>query len=178
MAFPSAAAFVTLPNIVSLSRIPMAAVFPFLGGTEERLLLIAAAAITDFLDGFLARRSGHTTRLGALIDPVADRCFVLIAVATLWFESNLTLTATLVLASRDIAVIPGFLGTRFVPRLRRFAFPARAAGKVVTTLQLATLAAVYLAPDLVTACVALVAIASAVAIADYAVILWKTNHAA
>jgi phosphatidylglycerophosphate synthase len=167
----------TLPNLVSLSRIPMAAVFPFLGSTEARLALIAAAAGTDFLDGYLARSRHETSRIGALIDPIADRCFVLIAVGTLWLESTLSLTAMLVLAARDLAVIPGFLGTRLIPRLRRFAFPARPAGKVVTTLQLATLAVAYLAPGLIATCIALVVVASAVAIADYAAMLWKKNAA-
>jgi phosphatidylglycerophosphate synthase len=163
----------TLPNLVSLSRIPMAAIFPFVGEVEGRLVLVAAAAGTDFLDGYLARSRHETSRLGALIDPVADRCFVLIAVATLFLESTLSLTATLILASRDLAVIPGFLGTRLIPSLKRFAFPARPAGKVVTTLQLATLAIAYLASGLIATCIALVAVASAVAIADYASMVWK-----
>lgn len=178
MARPGLSSLATAPNLVSLSRVPMAAVFPFLPGVEERVLLIAAAATTDFLDGYLARSRQEATRLGALIDPVADRCFVLIAIATLWWESTMSLTATLVVAARDLAVIPGFLGTRLVPRLRRFAFPARPAGKVVTTLQLATLAAAYLTPGLLATCVALVAVASAVAIADYAGVLWRARAAA
>lgn len=167
----------TLPNLISLSRIPMAVAFPFLGGIEPRLILIAAAAGTDFLDGYIARSRRETSSLGALIDPVADRCFVLIAVATLWFESTLTLTATLILASRDLAVIPGFLATRLVPSLKRFGFPARPAGKVVTTLQLATLAVAYLMPGLIATFIALVAVASAVAIADYASMVWRKRAA-
>jgi cardiolipin synthase len=169
----AAGSFASLPNLVSLSRLPMAAMFPFFSGVQERLLLIAAAAVTDFLDGYLARRRKETSRLGALLDPVADRCFVIIAAGVLWFESTLTPLATLILISRDIAVIPGFLATRLSPRLRKFPFPGRPAGKVVTALQLATLAAAYLAPALVAALVALVAVASIVAIADYSAVLWR-----
>jgi len=42
-------------------------------------LLFAAAAITDSLDGYLARRLGQTTRLGAFLDPVADKLMVAVA---------------------------------------------------------------------------------------------------
>jgi CDP-diacylglycerol--glycerol-3-phosphate 3-phosphatidyltransferase/cardiolipin synthase len=171
------AGLATLPNVVSLSRLPMAAAFPFLTGVEERVLLIAAAAATDFLDGYLARIRGAATRLGALLDPVADRCFVLVAVGVLWYESALTPVATVILVARDLAVTGAFVVTRFSPRLRRVPFMARPAGKVVTALQLSTLAATYLAPGLVATCVALVAVASTVAIVDYSAALWKRREA-
>ena len=63
----------TLPNLLSLSRLGFAAAFVLLKGRDERLLLIAAAGATDFLDGWIARRRGTATKWGALIDPVADR---------------------------------------------------------------------------------------------------------
>src|ERR1035437_8891418 len=63
----------TLPNLISLSRLGLAAAFVVLKGTNARLLVIAAAGATDFLDGYLARRGGSASKWGALIDPIADR---------------------------------------------------------------------------------------------------------
>jgi phosphatidylglycerophosphate synthase len=177
MARDAVTALATLPNLVSLSRLPMAAAFPFVPGVEERVLLIAAAAATDILDGYLARIRGSTTKLGALIDPIADRCFVMIAVGVLWYESTLTPLATFILVSRDLAVIGAFVVTRFSPRMRRVPFMARPAGKVVTVLQLTTLATAYLAPGLIATFIALVAVASTVAIVDYSAALWRRRVA-
>jgi CDP-diacylglycerol--glycerol-3-phosphate 3-phosphatidyltransferase/cardiolipin synthase len=167
----------TLPNIVSLSRIPMAAAFPFLQGTEERLLLIAAAATTDLLDGYLARSRGGATRLGALIDPIADRCFVLVAVLTLYSDGTLTPLATLILMSRDVAVVGAFIVVRATPGFGAFTFMARPAGKVVTVLQFAALTSAFLLPGWLAAWIGVVAVASAVAIADYASALWQGRAA-
>jgi phosphatidylglycerophosphate synthase len=166
MARDNVAALATLPNIVSLSRLPMAAAFPFLG-TEGRLIVIAAAATTDFLDGYFARRRGDVTKLGALLDPISDRCFVLIAVGTLWLEAVFTPLATFVIVSRDLSVIGAFAVTRMMGTMRNVAFVARPAGKVVTVLQLGALSLAYVAPELVIAGVLLVGVASAAAIIDY-----------
>ena len=169
----------TLPNLVSLSRVAMAAVFPLLDGAEPRLLLIAAAATTDVADGWLARSRGSVTRTGALIDPLADRCFVLVAVFVLWWTETFTSLETLALVARDVAVIAAWAATRGSTRFRDFAFMARPAGKVVTALQFAALAAVYLAPGLwLTTLIAAVAVASLVSIADYTRTLWRGRGAA
>ena len=173
MARDAVASLATLPNIVSLSRIPMAAVFPFLNAPEERVLLIAAAATTDFLDGYLARSRNSATRIGALIDPIADRCFVLVAVVVLWLNGTLTPLAALILVLRDVVVMGAFAATWGVNRFRHFDFMARPAGKVVTALQLASLAAAFLTPGWLASCIGLVAVSTAVAVADYARALWQ-----
>jgi len=161
----------TLPNLVSMSRLGMAVVFPFLVGADERLLLIAAAGATDFLDGYLARSRGAATRIGALIDPFSDRCFILVAVFVLWMDGTLTLTYTLILAVRDLCVVGAWLATLGSARLKQFDFIARPAGKVVTVLQLAALAMAYLWPPWLVGFVIAVGAASAVAIADYTRVL-------
>lgn len=168
----------TLPNLVSLSRVAMAAVFPLLTGAEDRLLLIAAAATTDVADGWLARSRGSVSRSGALIDPLADRCFVLVAMFVLWWAGTISSLATFALVARDIAVIAAWAATRWSTRFRDFTFMARPAGKVVTALQFATLATVYLVPEWLNWFVAAVALASVVSIADYTRTLWRGRHAA
>ena len=71
-----------LPNIISSSRVLLAAAFVAAGDANARLGLVGIAGLTDFLDGWIARKGRWTSRVGALIDPIADRVFVLVAVLT------------------------------------------------------------------------------------------------
>lgn len=165
----------TLPNLLSCSRLVLAAGFVAAGATDARVGLIGAAAATDFLDGWLARRVRATTRWGALLDPIADRVFVLTVVATFLFTGRLSTGAYFVLLMRDIATAIGFLVARVVPWLRAVPFQARVLGKVVTVLQLLTLVAVLAWPDAVPALLGGVGAASVLSIADYTVALWRAR---
>jgi CDP-diacylglycerol--glycerol-3-phosphate 3-phosphatidyltransferase/cardiolipin synthase len=165
----------SLPNVVSMSRLVLAAGFVGVRGPEERLALIGVASVTDVLDGWLARRRNAATRWGALIDPIADRVFVLAAVSAFLVSGELTLVQYFVLLSRDIMTAVGFLVARIVPWLRPVEFKARHLGKLVTVLQLATFVAVLAWPRLVSPLVAAVGVASAAAIADYTLALWRAR---
>src|SRR3954464_5903141 len=87
----------SLPNMLSASRLVLAAGFVATGATEARVGLIGVAAVTDFLDGWLARRVDAASPWGALLDPIADRVFVLTVVATLAFTGAMDTTAYLIL---------------------------------------------------------------------------------
>ena len=165
----------TLPNILSCSRLVLAAGFVATGAAEARVGLIGAAAITDFLDGWLARRVHATSRWGALLDPIADRVFVLTVVATLLFTGMLSTSAYFVLIMRDLATAVGFLVARIIPWLRPIEFKARVLGKVVTVVQLLTLAAVLAVPRAVPMLLAGLALSSTLAIADYTLALWRAR---
>jgi phosphatidylglycerophosphate synthase len=68
-----------LPNAVTLSRIPLGLLCAWqvlAGSSEAALVLFLLAALTDFLDGTLARRLRAETRLGAILEPVADAFYV------------------------------------------------------------------------------------------------------
>lgn len=173
---------VTLPNLVSMSRLVMAALFPFLPGTTTRLVLIGAAGVTDFLDGYLARTRGSTTRIGAQIDPFADRCFILVAVCVLWADDVMSLTQTLIVAVRDVVVlgawIIAWIVSRVTAQVRVFEFGPRMTGKILTVLQLFALVVAYLAPDWLATVVMGVGAVSLIAIADYAWALWRSRAAA
>ncbi len=165
----------SLPNALSLSRLFLAVAFAVVQVREARLALILAAALTDFLDGWLARRSKTISKWGELLDPIADRAFVFTALSVLLVERTLTTLQYFVVLSRDLATAIAFVIARSVAWLRPVSFRARLAGKVVTALQLSTLILALTHPDLVSRLIPIVAIASAVAIADYAAAMWRQS---
>jgi len=166
----------TIPNLLSCSRLVLAAGFVAAGAPEARVGLIGAAAVTDFLDGWIARRVRATSRWGALLDPIADRVFVLTAVGTFLFSGALSTSAYFILLMRDLATAVGFVVARIIPWLRPVEFKARALGKVVTVLQLLTLAAVLVLPEAVRPLLVGVAVTSVLSIADYTLALWRARQ--
>lgn len=162
-----------LPSLISLTRLGMAAAFALIPSPASRLMLVLAASLTDFLDGWLARRANLATKWGALIDPIADRMFVFTAVSVFLFEGALTTTQYVVLISRDFMTAVGFLVARMVSTLRPIPFRARLSGKIVTALQLAALIAILIRPELVRPLVLLVGATSVWAIVDYTLMLWR-----
>ena len=168
----------TLPNLVSLSRLGLAVAFVLFKGTRARLIIVALAGATDFLDGYIARRRGSTSKWGALVDPIADRFFVFAAVCALLFDGVIGTWQYAILISRDFMTAVGFVTARAIPWLRGVRFKSRMSGKVVTVLQLATLALVFVAPVLVNFALVLVGITSLVSIGDYTLALWHARRRA
>ncbi|MEO8335632.1 MAG: CDP-alcohol phosphatidyltransferase family protein [bacterium] len=166
-----------LPNLLSCSRLVLAAGFVASAQTDARVGLIGIAAVTDFLDGWIARRMHATSRWGAMLDPFADRVFVLTVVGTLLFTGALSTPEYFIFIMRDLATAVGFLVARCIPWLRPVEFKARVLGKVVTVLQLATLAAVLVVPGAVPLLLAGIAVASLLSIADYTFALWRARAA-
>lgn len=168
----------TLPNSISMSRLLLALGFVLIDGRWERTTLIAVAAATDFLDGWLARRRNSSSVAGALIDPLADRAFVFAAVTTYLIADSLTLPQFLVFLIRDIATAVGFVVARFIPGLTASSFQARALGKAVTALQLTLLVAVLQLPGLVPPLIFLIGILSICSAVDYTLALNRSRIAA
>ena len=68
----------TIPNLISLSRILLLAIATtlyFMGQFAVALAIGIVAALTDYLDGYVARRTGQVTRLGEILDQFADLCY-------------------------------------------------------------------------------------------------------
>ena len=65
-----------IPNALSFLRLPLAVLFIVTDSPWLRALIIVLAAITDGLDGWLARRLGQQTGAGQLVDPITDKLFV------------------------------------------------------------------------------------------------------
>src|SRR5690606_13817596 len=101
-----------LPNILTWLRIiaiPLVVVLfylPYPWSSASAALLFSAAAITDSLDGYLARRMGLTSRLGAFLDPVADKLLVAVALVLLVSLNPqwLVVLSACVIIGREIAI--------------------------------------------------------------------------
>ncbi len=99
-----------LPNAITVSRILLIPVFVlcFLEPTPYRSIVGAAffglAALTDSVDGYVARRWGQVTRLGKMLDPIADKLLVLTALFLLVDFDRVEAWVAIVLAGRELAV--------------------------------------------------------------------------
>ena len=116
-ASPSSAVF-TIPNAISALRLLGVPVFVWLviglHADVLALLLLMASGITDWADGFLARRLGQISTLGSILDPVADRLYILAVVVGLAWRDFVPWWMVVVLPLRDLllwALVP-FLRSR------------------------------------------------------------------
>ncbi len=162
-----------VPDWLSFSRLVMAGAFVASDDAPTRIVLVALAAGTDFLDGYIARRARVMSRWGALLDPIADRVFVLVVVSAFLFEGRLDTAGYFVLLSRDLMTAIGFLVARIIPWLRPVQFRSRPAGKFVTVLQFLTFVAIMARPAWVTPLLGAVLAASCWAVIDYTLGLWR-----
>lgn len=162
-----------VPNLISLSRLVLAAAFVAINTAEARMVVILLAAVTDFLDGYIARRASLTSRGGALIDPIADRVFVLVAVSTFLFLGGIDTLGYFIIIFRDLMTAIGFLVARIIPWLRPIAFRSRWSGKLVTAFQLLTFMAILVRPDWVRPLLMAVFLSSCWAVYDYTMGLWR-----
>jgi CDP-diacylglycerol--glycerol-3-phosphate 3-phosphatidyltransferase len=103
-----------LPMVLTLSRLAILPLFfvlmilPFSWASYGALVMFVAAAVTDFLDGFLARQLGQTSDLGAFLDPVADKLLTLSALIMLVFVQQLSmvgLLAALCILWREVGIM-------------------------------------------------------------------------
>lgn len=97
----------TIPNAISALRIVLILVFGALLWTHAdgwAVAALAGAAVSDFLDGFLARRWQQVTALGRILDPTADRLLTIAVVLGLAFRSIIPWWLVAVLMARDIVV--------------------------------------------------------------------------
>lgn len=93
----------TLSNVLSLSRAGLALAFLH-PNVIFRLVAIVVAMITDFLDGFLARRLGTTSQLGAVLDPIMDKFFVFFVGGILYLEGKVLGWQLGAMISRDVSL--------------------------------------------------------------------------
>ena len=92
-----------IPNAISYLRIVAALALPFVPAAAV-LWLVVFAGVSDWLDGWIARRFDATSPTGALLDGIADKLFVLSAVVTLLNAGRLTWWAGALVMARDVTV--------------------------------------------------------------------------
>jgi CDP-diacylglycerol--glycerol-3-phosphate 3-phosphatidyltransferase len=154
-----------LPNAISVARLPLAVLFPA-AGESLRIAVVAAAAATDWIDGRVARGTRRVTAAGEVLDPVADKTFMLVVLVTLGIEDALPLWAVPLLLIRDIGVAAGAL--LLAARGIHVRLPARPAGKLVTWLQFFAIGAMLLWPGAGPWLAPAVGVAGLYALRDYA----------
>jgi CDP-diacylglycerol---glycerol-3-phosphate 3-phosphatidyltransferase len=128
----------TAADLLSFLRIPLAVVFVLVSDPPWRLAVVGAAALTDLLDGPLARRLGSSV-YGPLIDPIADKVFMAAAVGVVALSGRLEWYEIAGVLLRDIVATVAFAATFLSSQPR--AIPARLSGKAVTAAQVLTLVA-------------------------------------
>jgi cardiolipin synthase (CMP-forming) len=148
------------PNRISLLRLLLVAPFILLlmdqqdwpAARHVALGIFAVMAVSDFLDGLLARRLKARTRLGAILDPLADKALIVCAAVLLSLEGTcvpgvrLPNWVVVAIVGKDLWVILGFVVLYLVTD--RFRVRPTLAGKACTAAQLAMVLGVLLAPDL------------------------------
>jgi len=101
----------TVPNAVGFFRLALVPIFLVLalgsddGRATAAVVLFAVIGASDYLDGLLARLTGQYSRLGALLDPLVDRLYVLSGVIVTWHFELLPRWALAILAGREVMVM-------------------------------------------------------------------------
>jgi CDP-diacylglycerol---glycerol-3-phosphate 3-phosphatidyltransferase len=126
-----------LPNFITFTRILLIPVFVvlFATPTPDRSLSAAVvfviAAVTDMLDGYLARRNGQVTTLGMLLDPIADKLLVLSALILLLNVDRVSALVAILIIAREVAVT----GIRAIAAGEGMVIAAETTGKYKMALQ-------------------------------------------
>ncbi|WP_344594335.1 CDP-alcohol phosphatidyltransferase family protein [Actinomadura vinacea] len=123
----------TVPNALSFARLLGVPLFLWLVLAEAdwwALGVLVFAGLSDWLDGKLARALDQTSRLGAVLDPAADRLYILATLAGLTVRDIIPLWLVLLLVAREAAIVP------IPPIVRRLGYmgtlPVHFAGKAAT----------------------------------------------
>lgn len=125
--------FLTASNLVSIARIGLIAPFMFFllnGMMSPALLVVLAAAFTDWLDGYLARRTKTVSEWGMVLDPVADKLFVGVAVVTLVLLDLLPWWYVVAVVARDAAIL---LGGIHISKKHNLVLPSTLPGKLAVS---------------------------------------------
>jgi len=128
-----------VPNAITLTRIllvPPFVIFLIRGHDAGALAIFATAAISDFVDGFLARRLRQKTEIGRLLDPLADKLLAGTAFILLALRQMLPDWLTVIVISRECVILAGMLLLNLL-QVRVEVVPSRV-GKWNTALQLTT----------------------------------------
>jgi len=122
------------PTVLTLSRIFLVPIFIFTVYQHPVFgaVIFGIASITDFLDGYLARHFGEITKLGIILDPIADKFLVVSALVVLVDMERLPAWIAIIIIVREFLVT----GLRAIAFSKNIIIPAETGGKIKTTTQL------------------------------------------
>jgi cardiolipin synthase (CMP-forming) len=140
---------INVPNLLSILRIALVPVFLWFLLDEfflAAIVVLAIAGLTDFLDGYLARKLNQITKLGKMLDPVADRLYIFATLLALsatgyvpwWLAALVILRDVLMLISLPVLASVGYrsLPVHYLGKASTFAllysFPLLLMGKIFT----------------------------------------------
>jgi cardiolipin synthase len=127
-----------IANLLTAARLLAAPYILYLlwtGGYRTALVWFAVASATDVLDGLLARRLQAVSRIGSLLDPIADKVLLSGSFLTLGLKSIIPLWLMLLVLGRDLMIL-GFAAVALARETRRD-FPPSVWGKANTAAQIA-----------------------------------------
>ena len=156
-----------LPNALTILRFAAIPVFAWLyldagdGAAWGAGVFFAGAALTDQLDGWLARRWHVESRFGKVADPLADRLMIGTAVVLMWATGRLPAIAAIVILARDLVLVLGY--KLLAPR--GFELDITSLGKLATWILYAALALLLVTEEGTTWPLVLVWIGIALAVA-------------
>ncbi len=135
-----------LPTLITLSRIVLIPFFviitpdrPFLGA-----LIFGIASVTDFLDGYIARKTGQITKFGIILDPIADKFLVISALILLVDMARLSAWIAIIIIVREFLVT----GLRAVALSKDIVIPSERGGKLKTSLQFTAIICLIISMDI------------------------------
>ncbi len=137
-----------VPNALTILRFLAIPVFVWLfldagdGAAWGAGVFFAGAALTDQVDGYLARRWHVESAFGKVADPLADRLMIDVAAVLLWVEGRLPLAAMIVIVARDLVLVLGY--KLVVPR--GYEFEVSFLGKLATWVLYASLCFLIVTP--------------------------------
>lgn len=136
---PATTRLLTIPNLISFARLGTVPVFVwlFVSGRENAgVILYIVGAWTDFLDGYIARRTNSVSELGKLLDPLADRVFIAALVIALVVRGTMPWWMAVAIVGRDLLVLSLF---PYLERRKIQRITVNRAGKTATAFLFAGL---------------------------------------
>lgn len=133
---------VNIPTIITFSRILIIPLFITVAGSNplSGAAIFALASMTDLLDGYIARKSKQVTKLGILLDPIADKLLVIAALIVLVDMGTVPAWMAIVIIAREFLVT----GLRIVALSRDILIKAESGGKIKTVAQISSILVLFI----------------------------------
>lgn len=124
----------TTSNALTLLRAPIALLF-LINRVDVRIVLLCVAVLTDCVDGYLARRYKHVTKVGAVLDPLMDKFFVLFVLGIFYVENKIGPWQAVSMLSRDFAILIFSIYLLSTGLWKNYTVKAGIWGKITTAFQ-------------------------------------------